>query len=142
MAKKIKKNHAKWILTITILAFCISFVLSGISEMVIPNLNIFVGIAVLVIFIFIGVLFDIVGVAITSAIESPFHAKNSKKIKDAKISIKLLKNAARVSSFCNDVIGDICGILSGAAGLAITANLVNYFSLGNFITTRKFDTFN
>ena len=35
----------------------------------------------------------------------------------------LLRNAGRVSSVCNDVVGDICGIVSGATGAVIVTQL-------------------
>jgi len=34
-------------------------------------------------------------------------------VKSAKYAILLIKNASKVSNFCNDVIGDIAGIISG-----------------------------
>ena len=40
------------------------------------------------------------------------------------ISSRLLRNANRVSSFCNDVIGDICGVISGSAAAVIAARAV------------------
>ena len=43
----------------------------------------------------------------------------SKKVRGAKEALKLLSKADRVSSICCDVIGDVCGILSGAAGASI-----------------------
>ena len=45
---------------------------------------------------------------------------SAKKNQKAHYALKMLKNADVVSNFCNDVIGDICGIVSGAAGAAIT----------------------
>ncbi len=49
---------------------------------------------------------------------------SSGRIKGAKQATKLLKNADRVSNFCNDVVGDICGIISGAVGAAIVFRLL------------------
>ena len=49
----------------------------------------------------------------------PLFIQWRQKDERAKQSIKLLRNAPRVSSFCNDVIGDICSVVSGAAGTAI-----------------------
>ena len=45
------------------------------------------------------------------------------------------KNADKVSSFCNDVIGDICGIISGSAGVIIATFLANTFEINIFIVT-------
>ena len=61
--------------------------------------------------------------AVTAADETPFHSMASKRLKGARQSINLLRNAPRVSSFCNDVVGDICSVVSGAAGTAIVYRL-------------------
>lgn len=135
MARKNKKNNTKWIIKITFITFLISLFFSGLSEILIPNLNIVLGVFIVIIFILIGVLFDMIGVAITSADESPFHAKSSKKVKGAKTAVRLLKNADRVSSFCNDVIGDICGILSGSAGITIATAIINQFHFNPFVVS-------
>ncbi len=123
--EKIKKEHVdvKWIIRIVVITFVISFSLSFISQTTIPNLSIFWGIIVTLLFIFIGILFDIVGVAVTSADEKVFHSMNSRKVKGAKVAVKFKKNADKVASFCNDVIGDICGIVSGAAATTIATSI-------------------
>ena len=74
-------------------------------------------------FIGLGILFDIIGVAVTAADAKPFHAMAAHKEKGAKQSLALLRNADRVSSVCNDVVGDICGIVSGATGAVIVTQL-------------------
>lgn len=138
MAKK-KKSNTKWLITITLLAFIISFVFSLISEITLSNVNLILGILILILFIGIGILFDMIGVAVTAGTESPLHAMSAKKIKGAKTAVSFKKNADKVSSFCNDVIGDICGIISGSAGVTITATLsetydLNIFWIGLIIT--------
>jgi len=45
---------------------------------------------------------------------------SSKRIKGADESVYLLKRANVAANICNDVIGDICGIVSGTAGAALT----------------------
>jgi len=45
----------------------------------------------------------------------------------AKQAIKLLHNAERVSSICNDVVGDICGVVSGSASATIAAQVLQHF---------------
>ena len=76
-----------------------------------------------------------IGVAVTSSNEEPLHAMSSKKIKGAKKAVSFKKNADKVSSFCNDVIGDICGIISGSAGVAVATSLANTYNLNIFYTT-------
>ena len=131
MAKK-KKNNTKWLITITLLAFIISFVFSLISEMTLANVNLVIGLIILILFIGIGIIFDMIGVAVTAGRESPLNAMSSKKIKGAKTAVTFKKNADKVSSFCNDVIGDICGIISGSAGVTITSTISKTYNLDIF----------
>lgn len=126
---KKKKRNIKWPITITVLAFIISFVFSLISELTLSKVNIVIGIIILILFISIGIIFDMIGVAVTSTTESPLNAMSSKKIKGAKKAVLFKKNADKVSSFCNDVIGDICGIISGSAGVTITKAISESYNL-------------
>lgn len=133
MTKKKKKNN--WPLIVTILAFFISLLFSFISESIMPKVGIIIGIIILILFILIGIIFDMIGVAVTSSNEEPLHAMSSKKIKGAKKAVSFKKNADKVSSFCNDVIGDICGIISGSAGVTVAMGLSNRFNLNLFWTS-------
>lgn len=74
--------------------------------------------------ILIGVFFDIIGVAAAAATEGPCHAQAATRTFGAKQAVKVVRNADRVSSFCNDVVGDICGILSGAIAAAVVFELM------------------
>lgn len=94
------------------------------SEILLRRVNTIIAFFVLVTIIGIGVVFDTIGIAVATANERPFHAMASKRIESAKFSIALIKNASQVSNFCNDVIGDICGIVSGAAVAIIITNIV------------------
>ena len=123
----------KWTIKIIITAFIISFIFSALSETIMPKVNVLVSIIALIIFILIGIIFDMVGVAITTCDIKPFHSMNSKKLKYAKTGIMLINNQAKVSSFCNDVIGDICGIISGSAGVIIASTLSTKLNIDLFI---------
>ena len=129
------KKRNTWPIIITILAFFISLLFSFISESIMPSVPILIGIIILITFILIGIIFDMIGVAVTSSNEEPLHAMSSKKIKGAKKAVSFKKNADKVSSFCNDVIGDICGIISGSAGVAVATSLANTYNLNIFYTT-------
>ena len=115
--EKIKKESVdiKWIITIVVITFVLSFCLSSIANNAIPNCSLIVGILLTFLFIAIGILFDIIGVSVTAADEAVFHSMNSRKVKGANVAVKFKKNADKVSNFCCDVIGDICGVISGAA---------------------------
>ncbi len=135
--EKIKKEHVdiKWIVKIVIITFIISIVMAFISETTIPNLSLILGILITLIFIVLGILFDIIGVSVTSSDEAVFHSMNSRKVKGANVAVKFKKNAEKVSSFCCDVIGDICGVVSGAAATSIAAILVTKYHCDLLITS-------
>ena len=134
--ERIKKETVdlKWIITILVISFVISFCLSFIANITIPNLNFYFGCLVTLIFILIGILFDIVGVSVPSADEAVFHSMSSRKVKGANVAVKFKKNADKVSSFCCDVIGDICGVISGAAGTTIGVILINDMHFNALLT--------
>ena len=77
----------------------------------------------------IVIIFDVIGVAVTSADERPFHSMAARKVPGAQEAIRLLRNAERVSSICNDVVGDICGVVSGSASATIAAQVMQNFEL-------------
>ncbi|MBE6948892.1 MAG: hypothetical protein E7456_03495 [Ruminococcaceae bacterium] len=127
------KSNIKWILQITVLSIVISVVFTLVSTEALAGAGYFLSFLLLTLFVFIGIFFDIVGVAVTSAVEAPFHSMASHKEKGAVEAIKLIKNAEKVSSICNDVVGDISGIVSGTTSSIIVAMLVNDFTLNNVI---------
>ena len=129
-----KKEHT-WTIKIIIASFIISFIFSLSSETIMPKVNLTTSIIILIIFILIGIIFDMIGVAITTCDIKPFHSMNAKKISYAKTAIKLLNNSAQVSSFCNDVIGDICGIISGSAGVIISTTISIKLNTDLLLTT-------
>lgn len=120
--KEEKKSH--WVIQAFCLTFTLSLLMSYITTNGISNLSIIPAILILIVVIFIGIITDIIGVAVTVADEAEFHAKASKKIKGSKTSIKLIRNASIVANICADVIGDVCGVLSGAISAMITAKLM------------------
>jgi len=126
-----KKNDNRfgWLITVCALSFCLSIMMSLTSETLIPKINIFFGIIVILIFIFISIIFDMIGVAITAQDETPFHSMASKKVKGSKHSVKLLKNADKLASICNDVIGDVCGVVSGSAGVLVATSIASKYNL-------------
>ncbi len=127
--EKVKKEkvNVKWIVQIALISFTISFGLSFVSEIAIPNLSVVWGMLLTLAFVFVGILFDIVGVAVTGADEKVFHSMNSRQVKGSKVAVLFKKNADKVSSFCCDVIGDICGIVSGASASAVSVGLAVTF---------------
>lgn len=133
--KKKELVDYRWIIKITLITFGVSFMFSLLSENVIPNVNIVFGLILLILFIFIGILFDMIGVAVTAADIAPFNSMSSRKIKGADVAVLFKKNADKVSSFCNDVVGDICGIISGSTGSIISLALARHLNIELIIIT-------
>ncbi len=121
--KRKKRENYQWAMKLTLLAFAISLSFSFFSEVAIKNANLLISTIIVLFFIFIGVLFDMVGMSVATALEAPLHSMSSRGIKSAKVGVMLKRNANKVSSFCQDVIGDICGIISGSAGVVIATNI-------------------
>jgi hypothetical protein len=118
-----KKKNKKWIILIMLFSFVMSVFFLAVSELIFQNASNFVAFIIVFIIVLIGIVFDIIGIAITAADETPFHAMASRKYFGVKRSLKLIRNANKVSSFCNDVVGDICGIISGTAGALIVVRI-------------------
>ena len=113
-----KKDN--WILKAFILTFLIAFFFNAFSNIVTDKFdNLIILILLSILFIFIGIIFDMIGTAVLTAEEATFHAKSSKKIKGAKEGVYLIKNGSKIASICNDVIGDICGIVCGSLSAMI-----------------------
>lgn len=125
MSKNKEKEHSKikWFIEVFIITFVLSICFSYISTYGVSNLNLVSSIIILIAVIAVGIIFDIVGVAVTVAKEHEFHAKATKKVDGAKASIKLIKNSTKVANICADVIGDVCGVLSGAISAMISAKI-------------------
>lgn len=126
-SKKQKNAMVKWVITIFVMTIFISGIITLISDELMDRSGIAVAFVVLLTIVLIGILFDIVGVAVTSADETPFHAMAARKVPGAREAIRLLRKAERVSSICNDVVGDICGVVSGSASAAIAVQLLDHF---------------
>ena len=124
--EKSRKNR-KWIIEIFFMAFLISFVFSFVSETFIPNLPVIFGILLIALFIALGIVFDMIGVAVTASDEKPFHSMSSRKVKGANIAVLLKKNADKVGSFCNDV--------SGSTGALIASSCATTFGFNPFFTS-------
>lgn len=135
--KKIKKKNkvnkktvdVKWVIQVTIMSFIISLIFSGGSGIVLEQVNVYLGGLIVIFFILVGVIFDMIGIAVASGNQKSFHSMAAKRVKSSKTAIKMLKEAEKVSAFCNDVIGDICNIVSGSAGAVIAVAISIKFNL-------------
>ena len=123
-AKKERNKTIRWVVTIFFITMLVTGVISLLSDQIMSVSGIIVAFLILLFIILLGIIFDVVGVAVTSADEKPFHSMAARKIPGAQDAIKLMRNAERVGSICNDVIGDICGVISGSASATIAAQVL------------------
>lgn len=129
-SKRERNRTTKWVVTIFFVTIFISGTISLVSDEVMANSSLIVAFLILLVIIFVGIIFDIIGMAVASADEKPFHSMASRKVPGAHEAIRLLRNAERVSSICNDVVGDICGVVSGSASATITALILANTQVG------------
>ena len=115
----------KWKYKVFFITFILACIFSLLSSLLI-NVNNFFLVSAILLVIIIGNVFDIIGTAILSSDISVFNSLASQKVKGSKIAINLCKNASSVSSLCNDVVGDVCGIISGSL---LAFLIVNLFTL-------------
>ena len=105
--------------------FAVACLLAILSQLILAQMKIIlIGFILLLAIIAVGIIFDIIGVAATVANPAPFHAKAARKLPGAKQTLNLLNNSSKVASICNDVVGDICGTLSGAIGTALVVGML------------------
>lgn len=123
--KKTEKtpSHARWVIRVFLIAVALSASMSLCSGAVLEDAGYVTATLILLLFIALGIMFDIIGVAVTAANPKPFNSMAAHRVKGAKEALYLIRNAEKVASFCNDVVGDICGIVSGSTAAVIVTQL-------------------
>ncbi|NLT18268.1 MAG: hypothetical protein BWX72_00576 [Firmicutes bacterium ADurb.Bin080] len=132
LRKKISKTKKKnngliWAFKITFITLFLAAFFSLISEFT-NYFHYIISIILLFILIFLSLIADAIGVAATSCNPEPIYALASRKEPGSKQALLLIRNAEKVSNICCDVIGDICGIVSGALLIGITYKFSASFS--------------
>lgn len=125
-SRKERSRTIRWIISVFLVTIVVSGLISLISDEVMAGSSLAVAFAILMGIVLLGILFDIIGMAVATASEKPFHSMAAKKVPGAQEAIRLLRNAERVSSICNDVVGDICGVVSGSASATIAALILTH----------------
>ena len=126
-SKKERSKTVRWVVTIFIVTIIISGTISFVSDYIMESSSVAVAFLILLCIVLLGIVFDVIGVAVTSADERPFHSMAARKVPGSQEAIRLLRRAERVSSICNDVVGDICGVVSGAASATIALQILENF---------------
>ena len=62
-----EKVDKVWVIKIILISFVVALVFAFVSETIIPNVNLIFGIVLLILVITLGVIFDMIGVAVTAA---------------------------------------------------------------------------
>ena len=128
-------NNKNWVIKALILTFFLALIISGISNVIVEKCGFIVLLIITILIVLLGIIFDIIGTAVLTANEATFHAKASNKIDGSKESIKLIKNSSNIANFCNDIVGDICGIVSGSMGAMIAIYAAKNLNINNTLTT-------
>ncbi|SDW53985.1 hypothetical protein SAMN05444487_10469 [Marininema mesophilum] len=127
MMSEILRRSLRWAVLISLVTACLSMGLTIVSGSFLRGLPWGGGLLIVILIVITGVIFDMLGIAATAAQEKPFHSMASRKVVGARHAIAIIRKADQFSNFCNDVVGDISGIVSGAGGFAVAASL--YYSL-------------
>lgn len=125
--KSSKKKRNVWWIKATVISLVLSAFFSYLSEIVSNAEQIVVVIVLLAFLILSGILFDAIGVAVTSCDTTPIISMASRKVYGAKTALWLTKNSDTVSSVCNDIVGDIFSIISGACSAALVVKITMSF---------------
>ena len=128
-----KKTNLRWLIKIIIISIAASVVFTLASTEVLGRTGYIMSFAILAVFILAGIIFDVIGIAITAATEAPFNSMATRRQRGAAESLKLIKNANRVTCYTNDVVGDVTGIVSGTTAALVAARLMEGFSIDNLL---------
>ncbi len=123
--KRVKKKRNIWWLKAGIISFVLAGFFSFLSELTASAEQLVIIVLLLAFLILASILFDAIGVAVTSCDVTPIISMASRKVHGAKTAMWLVKNSGTVSSICNDVIGDIFGIISGACSAALVIKIAS-----------------
>lgn len=114
--KRIFPAWLSWGLSVLFLSFALTVLFSFITEISIKGSPVYICIIVLIVLLVLNIGCDMLANAIITCNAEVFHAMASNKIKGAKRAVTFCKNSTKLGSVFADIIGDICGIVSGAAG--------------------------
>lgn len=129
------KHSMNWSIFIFFVTFLLAAAFTVASTTVLAGVSWGIGMVIVLLLVIVGVFFDMLGLAAAAAKETPFHAMAAKRVKGSKQAIYIIRNADRFSNFCNDVIGDISGVISGAATALVVIKLMSSIDGGPGLNT-------
>jgi CBS domain containing-hemolysin-like protein len=122
--KRMLVHSMRWSIFIFSLTFLMGCLFSVASTVLLENAGWGIGMMVVFAIVLIGIVFDMLGIASTAAVETPFHAMAAERVSGSRHAIHIIRNADRFSNFCNDVVGDICSVIGGAASAVVVLKLI------------------
>lgn len=133
--KRSKYSWLIWGISVFFMSFALTVVFSFITEVAVKDSAAAICVTVLLVLLVLNIGCDVLANAIISCSPESYHAMASKKIKGAKRAVTLCRNSEKLSSIFADVIGDICGIVSGAAGTALVVHIAVAGTTGELIAS-------
>ena len=125
--KKKKHKHGEkayvWAIKATLISLVLGMVFAFGAELLLSDTAIAIAVSLIVLLIVLGVLFDMMGLAVASCDPVALRSMASRKVRGAKHALTLSDNAHKVSSVFNDIVGDSIGIITGVCGAALAAEL-------------------
>ena len=118
-----RRRAVSWVIFVFFLSFALSLLMSWSSSTALSTVGIAMATLTVLILVSIGIIFDILGVAVTSADKPPLVAMTTRRVPGARQALWMVQNADRMASICNDVVGDICGVVSGSAGATLAMRI-------------------
>ena len=125
---KKKKKRNLWPLKAFAITLVLSAAVNASSTLALSDSQWWLALILTVVIMLIGVVFDVIGTAATSCDVQPYLSMASRKVKGAKLAVKLCKKSDIVSSVCCDIVGDVCGIVSGITAAAIVLGVASFES--------------
>lgn len=121
-----KRNRlsGRWVAGIAFWSFILAVMIGFVTRFLLNAIySLLLSFLILGAVIALGIVFDIIGTAAAAADQAPLNARASRRKPGARRAVDLVRNADRVANFCNDVVGDISGIVSGTLAAVIVSRL-------------------
>ena len=130
-----KEGRYSWTIKITIISFFLSTFISVITNLMLENVGLALAFLVLGVVVSIGIVFDIIGMSVTSTHEAPFHSMSTRGVKGSREAIVLIRIILTIIIFTS------CHILTIIEAIAVTRPPEIIPTISPITSLQKFDTF-
>lgn len=122
-AARHKRKHSEkpyvWPIIATLISLVLGVVFAFGAEIVLSDTSVAIAVVLIVVLVALGILFDMMGLAVASCDPVPLCSMASRRVRGARHALTLCRNAHKVSSIFNDIVGDSIGIITGVCGAAL-----------------------